>query len=196
MSARHFYRNDNWQNEILVCPKCGWSGTFKQGSVEYYEALMDSSCPACDYSESPMLAIVSYTTNTDSKSNLDSVTDDEQAELAAQDDFIRSFDEACLKTASQLPDLSPEQITLSWEFSGEEAETSQTIIRHGEQVVWSEPAIWEGYERFQEVVSILKQKYGDRLIDVVPTTDSELYLYGDNLRATEIVSQARNAIRR
>ena len=55
--------NDDWKNEILKCPKCGWEGTFEQGSVEHHQDLMDCSCPDCDYLETPMLAIVSYPTS-------------------------------------------------------------------------------------------------------------------------------------
>jgi len=58
--ARIFKYYDDWKTVIFECPKCGWKGTFDEGAVEYYEALMDSSCPACDFFSAPMLAIVSY----------------------------------------------------------------------------------------------------------------------------------------
>jgi len=60
--ARIFKFYDDWKTAIFECPKCGWKGTFDQGAVEYYEALMDSSCPVCDFFSAPMLAIVSYPT--------------------------------------------------------------------------------------------------------------------------------------
>ncbi len=53
--ARHFQYNDKWKTTILTCP-CGWEGTFEEGSVEHFEALMHSECPRCG----TMLAIVSY----------------------------------------------------------------------------------------------------------------------------------------
>lgn len=52
--------DQDWQSEILTCPKCGWQGTFEEGQNECFETLMDCSCPDCDWLESPMLAIVSY----------------------------------------------------------------------------------------------------------------------------------------
>lgn len=46
-----------------------------------------------------------------------------------------------------------------------------------------------------DVVSILKQKYGNRLINVVPTHASAFNLYDDHLCALEIVKDARAGIR-
>jgi len=142
-----------------------------------------------------MLAIVSYPTLEETEANFDRLSEQEKAELAQRKQFVSSFESSCLKTLDQLPDLSEAQITLSWDFSGEEAGDAQTVIRHGDQVVWSEPAIWEGYERFEEIIAMLKQKYGERLVDVVPTTASELYLYGDRLSASGFVEKVRLTIR-
>ncbi len=63
MPARVFEYFDDWRNEILVCPSCGWRGTFEEGLREYWEAVVDSSCPNCP--ESPMLAVVSATYSVD-----------------------------------------------------------------------------------------------------------------------------------
>jgi hypothetical protein len=197
LAAKHFNYYDDWKNEILTCPKCGWSGTFEQGSTEYHRELADSSCPRCAWSDAPMLAIVSYPTLEESEANFDRLSEGEKVALADRKQFLSEFDSRCLKSPDQLPDLAGSQIILSWDFV--ESETPQntrtTVIRYGEQVVWSEPAIWEGYERFEEVVSILKRKYGERLVDVVPTTASEMYLYGDCLSAIDSMKNVRNGIR-
>ena len=195
MAAKQFGYDDDWKNEILICPKCGWSGTFTQGSVEQYLELMDSSCPKCDAGETPMLAIVSYPTLEETEANFDRLSEQEKDELTRKKQFIESCQNNCLRTVDQLVDLSEAQITLLWDFVGDEPGETQTVVRHGDQVVWSEPAFWEGYGRFEQVTAILKQKYGDRLVDVVPTTASELYLYGDRLNAFGIVEQARMRIR-
>ena len=142
-----------------------------------------------------MLAIVSYPTLEETEANFDRLSEQEKDALTRKKQFIESCQNNCLRTADQLSDLSEAQITLSWDFIGDEPGETQTVIRHGDQVVWSEPAFWEGYGRFEQVIAILKQKYGDRLVDVVPTTASELYLYGDRLNAFGIVEQARMRIR-
>ncbi|MGQ0557880.1 MAG: hypothetical protein ACT4PN_18270 [Nitrospiraceae bacterium] len=53
--AEHFQYRDDWKTRVFTC-SCGWTGTFEEGSTEYFEELKDSSCPRCD----TMLAIVSY----------------------------------------------------------------------------------------------------------------------------------------
>ena len=60
MSARHFNYEDDWENEVLECPKCHWKGTFKEAGPNYFAELMDCECPNCDFLEAPMLAIVNY----------------------------------------------------------------------------------------------------------------------------------------
>jgi hypothetical protein len=71
MSARHFdhYFDDLWKTEVLECPKCHWLGTFEQGTVEYFDQLMDCHCPRCSSLEAPMLAIVSYPTLEELRAN-------------------------------------------------------------------------------------------------------------------------------
>jgi len=52
------------------------------------------------------------------------------------------------------------------------------------------------YDRFVEIVEILKQKYGRRLVDVVPTLRSEYALYGDAAKAWYHVQDARQSLAR
>lgn len=61
-----------------------------------------------------------------------------------------------------------------------------TVIRNGDQVLFSEPAAWEAIgfphkSRYEGICEVLKQKYGDRVRDLVPTEASEMWLYGDKL---------------
>lgn len=53
--AEHFQYRDDWKTRVLTC-SCGWTGTFEEGSTEYFEELKHSACPRCD----TMLAIVRY----------------------------------------------------------------------------------------------------------------------------------------
>lgn len=63
-----------------------------------------------------------------------------------------------------------------------------------EHLLWREPALYEGYKRFDEVAQILKAKYRERLRDLVPTSKSELYLYGDDLFASSFVEEVRTKL--
>ena len=194
MSAKQFAYYDNWKTEVLTCPNCGWSGTFEQGDVEYHDELADSSCPAC--SAAPRLAIVSYPTIDESEANLDKLSDKEKASLAERKHFLAEVDKTSLKSPEELPDLTGSKIVLSWDFRKDQDGTSWTDIRLGEQILWSERAVYEGAERFLEVVGILKQKYGKRLVDLVPSDASGIYLYGDHLRSIDMVDAARASLQK
>ena len=63
----------------------------------------------------------------------------------------------------------------SWDQDGED-----TVILHGEREIWRERAYFEGSDRFVAVHEILRQRYGDRMVAMVPTGRSQLYLGGDH----------------
>ena len=198
--AKHFGYYDGWKSAILECPCCGWKGPFEQGSVEHHEALMDSSCPVCDWLQAPMLAIVSYPTIQESEQNWSQLTAEEKRDVAARKQFHERWEAAHLRAPDQLPELDGPDLTLVWDCI-EEAAGWVTVLRQGDIDIWREPALYEGYERFREIVVILKQKYGARLVDVVPTSASELYLYGDrwsalaHVRATlQLVMEGRSPL--
>jgi hypothetical protein len=99
------------------------------------------------------------------------------------------------RSTDQLPDLAQDKVTLVWDFVEGNSDSASTTIRLGDRVVWAEPAVWEGAERFAEVVAILKQKYGDQLIDVEPTKASGFYLFGDRLTSFDRVNEVRRHLR-
>lgn len=55
-------------------------------------------------------------------------------------------------------------------------------------------AVYEGYERFEEVAHILKERYGAALRDLVPTAASATYLYGDSLKASDRIARFRREL--
>lgn len=55
-------------------------------------------------------------------------------------------------------------------------------------------AVYEGYERFEEVAHILKERYGAALRDLMPTATSASYLYGDSLTASDRIARFRRAL--
>ena len=96
----------------------------------------------------------------------------------------------------QLPEIAAAQFVLTWDLevagSGPE-ERRHWIIRHGEQVIYREPARSEDYHRFELLARLLRQKYGSRVCDLVPADrpDVAYYLYGDFLGAVRRVEGAR-----
>jgi hypothetical protein len=111
---------------------------------------------------------------------------------ATQEATARSaMDNAILHSPDQLPDIDSEALFFVWD----QIETD-TVIRFGNQIVWREETGWEVYDRFEEIAAVLKQKYGRRLIDMVPTLRSEYALYGDASYAWGRVQGARESLAR
>jgi hypothetical protein len=115
--------------------------------------------------------------------------------LAEQKQFLAEVERTSLKSPDELPDLPESEIVLLWDFKEEQDGTSWTVIRHGDQILWSERAVYEGAERFIEGMGILRQKYGNRLVDLCPTDASGPYLYGDRIRTIDWIEQARASLR-
>ena len=193
--AKLFRYYDDWKKEVFTCPKCAWTGTFEEGDVEIHDQLMDSSCPDCDYKSTPMLAIVSWPTMAESEENWEKVSDIDKHNILMRKKFLAKLEEMELKSADELPDLPGTEITISWDCEGDEPGPDyDTVLKHGETEIWREPAVYEGYTRFMDVVEILKEKYGDRLADVEPTKTSWLYLYGDFFGSAGVVEGVRKRI--
>jgi hypothetical protein len=182
---------DNWKHDELLCKNCGWKGFFEDGSVEYYKEMMEASCPACDCG----LAIVQYPTIIESEENWDKLSDGEKQEVCIKKGFIESWEASKLKTAESLPDLEGSALTLIWDFE-ESVDHANTVIKLDDKVLWCENACYEGAGRFKEIVEILKEKYGSRLVDVVPTGNSKEYLYGDDMSAPHIVNSIRESLKK
>lgn len=193
--AKHFGYYDDWKSAILECQRCGWKGTFDQGAVEYYDEFMDSRCPLCAWPDAPLLAIVSYPTIQESEQNWSRLSESERQHVTARKDFLQQWEAARLKSPEQLPELEGPDLTIVWDFV--DAGTARmTVLRHHRNEIWRELALYEGYSRFREIVDILRQKYGVRVADVVPTPASELYLFGDKLAALDHVQATRNALKK
>jgi hypothetical protein len=188
--SKMFNYYDAWQSVELECPKCHWKGTFDEGSVDYAREMQASSCPKCDCFVSPVLAIVSYPTVGQMLASGNAADIQRAKEI---DQFQKHFDSNKLMSKDQLPEVDLTSFTLTWDSVGE-TEKGITVIRHGDIVLFSEPEIWEGHWRFAQVAKIVREKYGLRVIDLVPTKESELYLYGDVSSSITFVANARRTI--
>jgi hypothetical protein len=182
--VRHFGYYDNWKKEPLNCA-CGWSGTFEQGAVEYFNELMDCECPKCF----TMLATVTYPTVDEIRAN-EPPESFMSVSAAATQARQKEFDAHCLRSPEQLPEISDREFELEWDFEDRQGE-KWTVIRKGEQEICRELAFWEGAWRYFEIAGILIRKYEKRLLDLRPTAQSLLYLLGDKSGAYSAVTGYR-----
>jgi hypothetical protein len=176
-----------WKSDEVVCDKCGWKGRGEECEQgEMFEELFELNCPSC----SKRLFVVTYPTIEESRQNWDKLSEADKRMVEERERFLQLAENSCLKSADQLPDIAGDDLVFVWDQSREDL----TLIRYGDRIVWKEPAYYEGYERFVEVVSILHEKYGSRIKDLVPTLRSMNYLYGDRISAPRTVDDARSKL--
>ena len=128
------------------------------------------------------------------EANLDELSPEERKAHEERKAWVAALKRECLKSPEELPDLPEEELTLRWGLVTR-GTGHCNVIRFGKREIWREPACWESYDRFAEILAILRDKYGDRLVDVVPSSQSEWYLYGDAMSAPEDVKKARMRLR-
>jgi hypothetical protein len=181
---------DNWREEEFDCPKCKWHGPGSALSLgDYTLDYAERICPACE----EFITIVLHPTIAESRANWDKVSEWDRKNIEAAEAFQVEFKRRKLREPAQLPDIAEPSFTLSWDFAAE-ASHQETLIKHGDKIIFAEPALWEGYERFVEVAEILRARYGAALCDLMPTAVSELYLYGDYSGSSRVVAAARKRI--
>jgi hypothetical protein len=139
------------------------------------------------------MAFVMNQTTEETRANWDNLSEAERKQLEERERFLANFSERKLRASSQLPDIESTSFKLRWDFAETEL-GSETLLMSGDKVVFREPALFEGYERFIEVAEILRARYGTALRDLVPTKGSEIYLYGDRSTSPDTVAKARRRI--
>ena len=166
---------DNWRDEEFDCPACKWHGLGSALSLgDYTWEYAERLCPVCE----ECITVVLHPTIADARANWDKVSEWDRKNIEAADAREADFERRKLREPSQLPDIPERSFVLHWEFA-DDGSRRETLIKHGDNVIFSEPAFYEGYERFIEVAEILHTRYAAALRDLVPTPVSELYLYGD-----------------
>lgn len=191
--AVHFGFYDDWRTAQLHCSKCGWRGAFQDGLVEYYNELIDCSCPQCDDLVAPILAIVSYPTTIEAYAQGEKLPELDRMQVGFIEKRWRDFELCKLQETTPLPEINESSFTLLWDFFDAGLQ-SETLIRHRDTIIFREPVFYEGYERYIEVAEILRKHYGPALLDLVPTELSGYHLYGDSISSPQMVRKARQRI--
>jgi hypothetical protein len=186
--ARNYY--DGWQTADAKCAECNWQGKLGDANHEAFAELMEVNCPKCF----ARLELVMFPTVEEAAAASPMLGAAEREFNSLIAEFRTRFESMKLKEASELPDIPDATIVLVWDHVTTER-GDLVEIRHGPSVIWSEPPVYEGFERFEEVVEILQEKCGARLYDVVPTKGSYVYLLGDSLSADVSIEHCRKRLR-
>lgn len=164
-----------YKKQSHTCPKCGWVGSGASLEIgEVFDILYEVECPHCH----AYLGCVPNPTIEQAREHWSELPDHEKHQLEMIEAMCNEFDGRCLKSAEQLPDIESPEFILVWDT----ADGNVTIL-NGCQVIFVEPMIYQGYERYEEMVTILKERYGHALRGVHPTARSYEPLCGDKTGA-------------
>jgi hypothetical protein len=163
---------EEWTEKEYACPGCSWSGTGSETArgILYRGVFLELTCPSC----STFLDVLILPADKGCAHSMEGLTEEQLKAKTEADEQERQYRKKCLSSAEQLPNLPDNDFTLNWDM-----EQDETLIRNGETVLWREPAVYEGFGRYEQIALILKEKYGSRLKDLAPTDRSMLFLYGD-----------------
>jgi len=179
-----------WKAQSYRCLQCNWQGTgaeCRQG--EAHGTLVGLVCPRC----ADELFAVAPPSDAQTGLNWALPPDGGKRQARLLEKGLNEFAERSLLSLGELPDLPGADLVLVWDI--EDAQRGgETFIRHGEHVIWREPARFESCERFIKVAHMLKARYGDRLQDLVPARRSRLWLYGDALDSPRRISDCRETL--
>lgn len=177
----------DYKSHPLSCPSCGWKGLGKDSSQNYSGTVMDLECPECN----KMLAIINFPTY---QETLRRGSEADRQAVLREVNFRERFKRMSLKSPDELPDIEGSAISFTFRsitIKGDD----YSIIEHQGKEVWREPMVWEGCERFMEIGRILKDKYGNNMMDLIPDETAETFLYGDKVQAPTLIAEFRQQLK-
>ncbi|WP_156409172.1 hypothetical protein [Mycobacterium sp. Root265] len=181
------------QDDPVTCPQCGWVGPPSRG-MEQHRDLLDVTCPQCG----TMLLIIPFPTAADTRQAAAAGNAKAIAEIPridAQEQRWREDSATELRTPGQLPEIDGDELVIDWDTDHSDTDRPVTVLRHGDRELWREACYWEGYGRFNQVAKLLRQRYGRRVVELRPTSRSEMHLYGDRWAVGGYLDKVNAALR-
>ena len=169
------------------CEKCHWKGNGEQAQEGWDSSTgFELLCPNCD-------GYIDWIDGTVSLEDLEKYGDEaDKAQARRRRKFLDELWASQLKSIDQLPDIDADEIIIT--LREEDRDNYGPLILYwGEQEIWRENSAFEYYPRFIEIGKILKEKYGERLIDFKPEEYSWL-LGGDSSSAFRKVDEFRKTL--
>ena len=182
MSQYYQYKNQSYR-----CNKCGWEGLGSEADEnDEINSFLALCCPKC-YKN---IDCISYPTIEES---LEYGSDEEKAHAHKKQEFIDHVMAYRLKSSDQLPDIETDKIIISLrEDESEAGDDSHIVLYWNSKELWREIRTYEYYDRYLELGKILKEKYGERLIDF--EVECSTYLGGDCSFSFDKVREFRKSL--
>lgn len=169
--------NENWKKYTYECSRCGWSGIGEDAKqLRACVNLFYLHCPRCNFE----LAGVSYPRTPENLPKRIKPENEYQALIQTREQFLRALQGQWLGSPEQLPDIEGDHLIFIWDDE-EREQKRDLVIRYGAKTVWREPCFFGCFSRYEAITNILKQKYGARLKDLIPTRWSCIELAGNRI---------------
>jgi hypothetical protein len=96
---------------------------------------------------------------------------------------------------ADLLEIDEPEFVLTWQFR-HGMQDSHWLIVHGGRILYERPAYYEDYRLFERAARVLKQRYGTRVKDLIPSEEHQtgIYLYGDYMGSIGVVKAARQML--
>jgi len=123
-------------------------------------------------------------------------TDIEKADVQKQQNFLKRLHSSYLTSCDQLPDIDADKIVIALceEEPVSENKDGHIILCYSSKEIWREVRSFEYYPRYLKLGEMLKEKYGERLVDF--ETEYTVYLGGDSLNAFDKVDEFRKSLKK
>ncbi len=188
---------DPWREMLFRCENCGLESLGKDlDPGDLHQSFFTKECPDCAHN----VVSISLPHVTEMLGDLGDLTPETREEVFAFAGQSTQWQREKLHRIEQLPEINLDHIVLVWDTDDEGQERSepygQIIIRCGEREIYRGPSSWGHYAYVIDACKVLRRKYGNRLHDVIPTERTFSALWGDELRAPEIVEGMRERLRK
>jgi len=182
---------------LFRCENCGLESLGKDlDPGDLHQSFFTKECPDCAHN----VVSIALPHVTEMLETLDDPPPTTREDVFAFAGQSTQWQKEKLYRIEQLPAIDLDHIVLIWDADDEGQERSepnaQIIIRCGEREIYRGSASWGYYAYFIDACKVLRRKYGNRLHDVIPTERTLSVLWGDEIRAPEIVEGIRERIRK
>jgi hypothetical protein len=185
---------DPWREMLFHCAKCGMETTGDQLVLgEYYGEGFNLQCTGCHH----LVACVTHPLVSEVLKHKGELPPEVLSDAREFAKGYAHYQKAKLTRPKQLPEIELDHIVLIWDarYLPEDHNEIEFIIRCGEREIFRGPGCWECYDYFISACKVLRNKYGNRLYDVIPTERTYFYMWGDRLSAPCYMEEMRKRIR-
>jgi len=197
------YPNKNvytYKKYQFKCKKCSWEGLGAE-TIDLTDVInfCGANCPKCH----SLIEFISYPSNKEVL-RFGTAKDKKKAEgwIKEEERMKKEWDRQRkeyppLNSPDQLPEIDEDEIIISLREEGEKSGIYKhefIVLYWGKQEIWREHTYFEYYTAYLRMGKILKEKYGERLVDF--EAEHTVDLGGDSSFAFDKVDNFRKTLKR